>query len=104
MADVYKVYDKPPFTVTFSVDGVAEDPEIAIFGLKDPSGNSEVYTYGEDAEVERVSKGIYRVYYLLDEPGVWDWVWIASSTDNALPSGVDQGSINVSRLKVDVSL
>jgi hypothetical protein len=52
-------------------DGDATDPTTIMLRYRKPQGGWREYTYGTDAEVNRVSAGIYYVTMSIDSPGTW---------------------------------
>ena len=59
---------------TFTVNSIKTDPTTVKLEVKDPSGNIDSYTYAE-AEVTKVSTGIYTKIVTLDEAGWWIYEW-----------------------------
>lgn len=63
------------FQVTFSLSGTNTDPTTITFRRKDPNQVVRSYVYLTDAEIVRISAGVYRIDLLLDLPGEWWARW-----------------------------
>ena len=50
------------------------DPQTVEFLVMRPDGGKTVYVYGTDAEVARISEGVYRLLVALTQAGTWT-VW-----------------------------
>lgn len=96
VGDRTKVYTSSAFT---DEDGVEVDPDVITFTIEDPSGNSETYIYGTDAEVLRDGTGLYSIYVNLDEPGLWNYR-IEAEDASGIYMGADEGSLLVRRSRI----
>ncbi len=85
------------FTDTLTED--LYDADDVTLTVRDPGGTSTIYTYGIDAELTRVSTGVYRFPILLTAAGNTTWSWQASSDTN-VRAGVEQGTIQALPSKV----
>ncbi|MCB8986904.1 MAG: hypothetical protein H6661_04050 [Ardenticatenaceae bacterium] len=71
--------DELKITATFTdEDGAAADPGTVTFKTKDPAGAVVSYVYGTDAEVVKVSAGVYKLVFTPSAEG--DWYWRAEGT------------------------
>lgn len=94
-ADMYHVGDTLKITGTFTVDGTETDPTSVSLQVRDPSGNIATYTYA-DAEVSKVSTGVYSYNLLLDEDGVWFVKWIG---EGAVVTATEDTKLKVERTR-----
>lgn len=68
----YDVGDRVRLTHTFTnADGANTDPTTIVFKFKTPAGVTTTYTYGVNAELTKVSTGVYRVFISLSAAGIW---------------------------------
>lgn len=82
-------------SATFTVDGAATDPTTVTLRVKAPSGTVTAYTHA-DAEIARVSDGVYRKDVPFDAAGSWYVRWEGTGA----AAGVEETAIVVSRSKV----
>lgn len=59
---------------TFTVSDVKTDPTAVSLEVKDPSGNTDTYTYAL-AQITKNSTGVYSKTISFDEAGVWRYEW-----------------------------
>lgn len=57
-----------PFT---NIEGVKIDPDAVFVKVKDPNGDVTTYEYGVDAEVIRISAGVYHMSVNASLAGDW---------------------------------
>lgn len=74
-------------------DGTLADPQALTLRLMDPLGATLTYTFGIDAEVQRIAPGTYIVQFILVRPGRYYWSWHAE----APVTGAAEGSLYVER-------
>jgi uncharacterized protein YfaS (alpha-2-macroglobulin family) len=87
----YIVGDAITITATITnSSGTATDPTELTLQVKDPSGNTALYTYSL-SEITKSSTGVYYKSVALDEAGYWFWEWQATGT----VAKVDNGSVHV---------
>lgn len=67
----YDIGDVVRVTTTFTKLGVVTDPTTVTFRVKPPSGTLVDYVYGTDANVAKVSTGVFRVDVDVDAAGTW---------------------------------
>lgn len=84
---------RPPKTPTNPTPALT-DPDTLTLRILNPSGIVTDLLY--PAGVEKVSTGTYRSVITLDQPGLWDWEWIATGTGTTVtqrcgPIRVDAG-------------
>ena len=81
------IYDKGDLVTcrgTFTdSDGNAQDPDAIYCKVTDPSGNTDSYQYGVDAELVRSSTGVYYVNVDADEVGVWYYRFYSTGAGQA---------------------
>lgn len=70
--------------------GTATDPTDVTLQVKDPSGNTDLYTYSL-AGLTKASTGVYTKSIALDEAGYWLYEWQGTGTI----AKVDNGKIRV---------
>ena len=73
MADIY-VGDAIKLRNTFTVEGTKTDPTTVTLEVRDPSGNTDTYTYAGGA-VTRDSAGVYSKIIAFDEARYWTYEW-----------------------------
>lgn len=61
--------------------GVLADPVTITFRIQARNGPVTAYVFGTDAELERVSLGVYRVAWEIIASGPHDYRWIATGND-----------------------
>jgi hypothetical protein len=74
MPDNLHVGDAIKLRNTFTVDGTKTDPTAVTLQVKDPSGNTDLYTYSL-AEITKDSTGVFSKIISLDEAGWWIYEW-----------------------------
>lgn len=81
----YDYGDKVRCTVTFTdADGVVHDPTAVFFSFFSPSDDeATTYEYSQDAQLVRVSTGVYYVDLDCDEAGPWRFRFYATGTGQA---------------------
>ncbi len=72
--------DDPPFT---NAAGTIIDPAAVFFKVKDPEGTVTIYQYGVDAQLVKVSTGIYRVDVDANKPGTWRYKFYSTGSGKA---------------------
>jgi hypothetical protein len=88
MAIHFDYGDKPRLTGTFEqADGTDIDPTKVFFKFTDPSGTTDTYEYGTDAELVKSATGIYYVDVDCDEVGVFRWRFYSTGTGQAAEEG-----------------
>lgn len=73
MADIH-VGDAKRLRNTCTVDGTKTDPTTLSLEVKDPSGNTDTYTYAA-AQITRSSAGVFYKDITFDEAGWWTYEW-----------------------------
>jgi len=70
----YIVGDEARFAATFSIPGTAPpqmyDPATVVFMVRTPLGVETEYVYGTDAELLRISTGVYALNVQFSEPSL----------------------------------
>ena len=74
MADNIHVGDAIQLKNTFTVSGTKTDPTTVTLQVRDPSGNTDLYTYSL-AEITRDSAGVFSKIITFDEAGYWTYEW-----------------------------
>ena len=69
------------------VNGTAQDPAAVYAEVYDPSGNTDSYEYGVDAELVRSATGVYYVDVDCDEVGWWHYRVYATGSGQAAGEG-----------------
>lgn len=82
--DLVRVYGT--FTDPLNSDA-AIDPTAVMVSVRDPSGNVDTYTYGDDASVMNSDVGEYYYDVDVDEPGRWYYRWYSTGTGQAAGEG-----------------
>lgn len=82
MADQYFVGNQVRTTCTFEVSTVKTDPTTITLKIKDPSGNTDTYTYAL-SQVTKSAAGVYYKDFDLDEAGYWKVRWEGTGTCKA---------------------
>lgn len=60
--------------------GSLVDPATVSVTIRPPSGTLTTYDYGQDAELSKVSTGVYQVSIALTEVGTYKWKWVGLGT------------------------
>lgn len=79
MANVYDEGDLARISAAFTVAGTATDPTTVTLKVRDPSGNTDTYTYALGL-VTKSSTGNYYKDITLDEVGRWYYRWAGTGT------------------------
>lgn len=70
------------------------DPDISVeFKVHSPVGCQKTYTFGTDAEIQKVGVGHYTCDVVPDAPGRWVFQWVIN--DDQARSVVEQGDFLV---------
>ena len=77
MSDL-RVGDAIILTSVFRVQSVNTDPTTITLEVKDPSGNTDAYTY--PADITKNSTGSYSKTITFDEAGWWTYEWTGTGT------------------------
>lgn len=62
------------------------DPATVSVTVRTPSGTLTTYDYGQDAELSKVSTGVYQISIALTEVGTYKWKWVGT--------GVQKGAVD----------
>lgn len=89
--NTYAVNDTVTLTETFTVSGVATDPDTVTLTVRAPNGAETVYTYSGGG-LTRVTTGIYQKNVVPTATGLWSYEWKGTG---AAP-GVRQAQFEVS--------
>jgi len=88
---------------TFQANGVVSDPDVVKVGLKAPDGTETIFVYDTDAEVTRISTGIYKFRKQVDgNTGAWRYTVMGEWTGAVPGLKQGQGIIKVVSAYVDV--
>jgi hypothetical protein len=88
---------------TFHANGVVSDPDVVKVGLEAPDGSETTFVYGTDAEVTRISTGIYKFRKQMDgDTGSWRYTVMGEWTGATPGLKQGQGVIKVVSAYVDV--
>ena len=79
MPDNLHVGDALQLKATFTVSGTKTDPTTITLEVKDPSGNTDTYTYA-DATITKDGTGVYSKTVTFDEAGWWTYEWTGTGT------------------------
>lgn len=63
------------------------DPGSVSFNYKNPAGVITSLTYGQDAGLQKVSTGNYRVDIEADMSGMWHWRWFSTGNGQTADQG-----------------
>lgn len=79
----------PAFNYTFvDANNNPADPTTLKFHITSPGNGTDVtYTYGTDAELTKVSVGVYKVYYTVNETGTWNYSFLPSGNGTSPTDG-----------------
>lgn len=75
---------------TFKVATVLTDPTTVTLKVRDPSANTDTYTYA-GGTVTKNSTGDYSKNVAVDEAGTWHYQWIGTGA----AAGLDEGTFFV---------
>lgn len=88
---VYHVGDLVRIAAVFKdVNGTATDPTTITLKVKDPSGNTDTYTYAA-GQITKASTGNYHRDISIDETGDWHYEWVSTGSGQ----GVEPGEFTV---------
>jgi len=93
MATSIEVANELRVKVTFTdpnANDAVTDPEQVFLDITPPEGYSPesiTYEYGVDAEVERVSEGVYQSLIFIDAAGHWVYRWRSDGAVRGAKSG-----------------
>lgn len=79
MADNLHVGDALQLKCTFTVSAVNTDPTTVTLEVKDPSGNTDTYTYA-GSTITKDAVGVYSKTISFDEAGWWTYEWTGTGT------------------------
>lgn len=80
MADTIELGNTLRTTMTVKDDAnVLSDPATLTIIIDSPSGVATTYVYGVDAEIIRLSAGLYYAEFTLSEIGLWEYLWTATA-------------------------
>ena len=79
MADNIHVGDALQLKCTFTVSGTKTDPTTVTLEVRDPSSNTDTYTYAA-AEITKDATGVFSKTIAFDEAGWWTYEWAATGT------------------------
>lgn len=68
-------------TYTNPDTGAVTDPLTVQVELRKPDGTLTTYVYGTDAELTKISVGLYQMLILLNQTGTYRWRWTATTAD-----------------------
>lgn len=80
---------------TFKVATVLTDPATVTLKVRDPSANTDTYTYA-GGSVTKNSTGDYSKNVAVDEVGTWRYQWIGTGS----AAGLDEGEFVVGRAAI----
>lgn len=79
MPDNLHVGDAIQLKSTFTVSGTKTDPTTVQLEVKDPSNNTDTYTYA-GSTITKNSTGVYSKTITFDEAGWWTYEWTGTGT------------------------
>ena len=68
-------------TYTNPADGQLVDPSVVQVEVRSPDGTKVTYIYLTDAELTRLSLGVYQVLIPMAQTGSYRWYWTGTATD-----------------------
>lgn len=74
--------------------GAAADPTDIVAEVRTPSGEIDVYTYGTDADLTKLSTGSYRLLYTVDDDGLYHWRFAGTGAVIAAIEGQFRGYVS----------
>lgn len=74
-------------TFTNSDTTAVVDPTAVMFQARSPAGTVTSYTYGTDAQLTRVSTGVYRATVDANAVGIWHYRFYSTGTGKAAGEG-----------------
>lgn len=77
-------------------DGALDDPDTVTLTVRDPSGTKTAYVYLTDAEVVRLSVGVYVFRHIPDAAGEWGYHWAGTGDD----AYTEEGFVTITASKV----
>ncbi|NJN54490.1 MAG: hypothetical protein HC804_06895 [Anaerolineae bacterium] len=99
MINTYEIGDRVRISTATpfqSTAGVAFDPDVVTFEVKEPGQDTVAYVYGTDDNVTKLATGDYACDVDVDTPGTW-YYHITGEADDGENSGADQGYFSVLR-------
>jgi hypothetical protein len=88
MAQHFDKGDQVRVQTTFSdSDGTVSDPATVTFKFTIPAGTTTTYVYGTDAELVRLSEGIYYVDIDCATAGIYYWRMYSTGSAQAADEG-----------------
>ena len=83
--NTYEYGTSPTITVTIkNAGGTIVDPATLTFKYKVEAGATTTYVYGTDAQLVKVTTGVYQVELLCETGGEWSWQYKATTPDCVL--------------------
>lgn len=83
-SDIFQVGDSPRLKGTFTdAAGAVVDPATVTFKIKNPYGTITTYVYGTDAQLVKLSTGIYYVDFDVTIAGTWFYRFSSTGTGKA---------------------
>lgn len=86
MASTYDKNDLVRLSCAFTVGGTATDPTTVTLKVKDPSGNTDTYTYAL-AQITKGTTGNYYKDVTVDEVGIWTYQYMGTGACQAVSEG-----------------
>jgi hypothetical protein len=77
MPGPYELGQLVSLSATFRTGGTVEDPTTVTMTLKKANQPLQTFVFGA-SNIERLSKGVYRLAVTSDVPGVWKYRWIGT--------------------------
>lgn len=68
-------------TYTDPTSGAVTDPLTLSVSIRNPSGTITTYVYGTDAQLSKISTGVYQVLITMAQTGTYRWKWTAGTAD-----------------------
>lgn len=68
-------------TYTDPTSGAVTDPLTVQVEIRAPSGAVTTYVYGTDAQLTKVSVGVYQVLISMAQTGTYKWRWTAGTAN-----------------------
>lgn len=99
MSNTYEIGDRVRIRTTTpfqSAAGVAFDPDVVEFEVKEPGEATVTYVYGTDANVTRLATGDFACDVDVDTAGTW-YYHVTGETSGEENRGADQGHFSVVR-------
>jgi hypothetical protein len=102
MANIYDqgstvaLQSSPPFTNALT--SALIDPSTVKLVITKPDGTVLRYTYGVDAQVTRLSVGLYQCLVVADVAGTWQYHWYAPSSTITAASAQNWFTVSIDAL------